>query len=125
MSNRILEIEKEVKIRQNEICNRFDVPYFAAPFEKLIGIATKTFSSKLLPINGMRHPVESEQSSNWYVWAGEQFSDADDFFEPLHIVHLIDICPKVLRYLGLPPGWRFLFDNQYEDVWYDESLLEI
>ncbi|WP_459166268.1 hypothetical protein [Sinorhizobium meliloti] len=23
----------------------------------------------------------------------------------------------------MPPGWRFLIANGYEDVWYDETLL--
>jgi hypothetical protein len=28
-------------------------------------------------------------------------------------------------YLALPPGWRFLIAPDYEDVWFDESLLHI
>jgi len=32
----------------------------------------------------------------------------------------------MIEYLGLPVGYRFLIDNEwYEDVWYDESLLNI
>ena len=43
--------------------------------------------------------------------------------KPMHIYHLLELCPKAIKYLGLAPGWRFLFDNTYEDVWYDQSLL--
>jgi hypothetical protein len=32
----------------------------------------------------------------------------------------------VLKYLGLPAGWRFQIDEKgYEDVWFDESILNI
>ena len=38
--------------------------------------------------------------------------------------HLSEHLPEILRYLSLPPGFRFLIDNEgYEDVWFDESLL--
>ena len=49
----------------------------------------------------------------------------DDFFEPVHVHHLEAVCPMVLPYLGLPPGWRFLIDGRgYEDVWPDPGVLE-
>jgi len=60
----------------------------------------------------------------WYIWAGEQLSEASDFFVPVHAAHLADWAPLVLPYLGLPPGWRFLVTEQYEDVWEDKQLLE-
>ncbi len=62
-------------------------------------------------------------SSGWYVWAGE-FSEAEDFFKPLHISHIETWTPLALKFLGLPPGWRFLVTPDYENVWYDESLWE-
>lgn len=31
--------------------------------------------------------------------------------------------PQALRYLGLPPGWRFLVAAAYEDIWFDPALL--
>jgi hypothetical protein len=29
----------------------------------------------------------------------------------------------VIQYLGMEQGWRFLFADGYEDVWYDAGLL--
>jgi len=74
-------------------------------------------------IHGLRHP-ESGDTNGWYIWCGE-LSTADDFFSPLHVEHLGEHLPAVLEYLDLPPGYRFLIDgNDFEDVWFDEALLE-
>lgn len=64
-------------------------------------------------------------TTGWYIWAGEEFSTDPDFFVPLHVKHLNEWCPVVLKYLSLAPGWRFLVTNDYEDVWQDKSLLDI
>ena len=88
-----------------------------------VGIA-KNVTDGIQPINGLRHPPKGD-TSGWHIWAGETFSDAPDFFAPLHAEHLADWCASVLKYLGLPPGWRFLIAPGYEDVWYDPGLLDI
>ena len=75
-----------------------------------------------LPINGLRHPIEGE-TTGWYIWAGEEYSEGPDFFVPLHVEHLAEWTPLVLKYLGLPTGSRFLITADYEDVWEDKSLL--
>ncbi len=124
MENQVSNIEQEFVERQKAVCKKYNAKFLATPFNKLIGIALRSFDDFEMPINGLRHPTESEQSESWYIWVGE-YSDADDFFQPVHVSHLLEICPKAINYLGLAPGWRFLFDNQYEDVWFDESLLNI
>lgn len=78
----------------------------------------------VLPLNGLRHPAETG-TSGWFIWRGEELGTVDDFFVPLHIAHLEAWCPEVVPYLALPPGWRFLLAPGYEDVWFDESLLNI
>ncbi|EIY6411492.1 hypothetical protein MNF40_004523 [Vibrio parahaemolyticus] len=87
-----------------------------------LGIALSTVNQT--PINGMR--VEPENGTNgWYIWCGEELSTNADFFESLHVEHIVKYLPQVQAYLGLPPGYRFLIDNNgYEDIWYDSSLLE-
>lgn len=117
-----MDIEREFIDKQHEICNKYSAAFLQAPFDKMIGVALVSFDKFAMPVNGLRHPIESEQSANWYIWAGE-YSEADDFFKPVHIYHLLELCPKAITFLGLAPGWRFLFDNQYEDVWYDENLI--
>ena len=44
----------------------------------------------------------------------------------MHVSHLIEMQSPIVKYLVLPPGWCFLFDDKgYEDVWFDESLLTL
>lgn len=74
------------------------------------------------PLNGLRHPAENG-TNGWYIWASEDFPTEDDGFKPLHIAHIPDWLPSVERYFALPPGWRFLIADGYEDVWYDGRLL--
>ena len=88
-----------------------------------MGIANN-FSAGLLPLNGLQHPA-TETTSGWYLWAGEELSEADDFFKPIHGYHLLESNAVVLKYLALPPGWRFLVAGDYEDVWFDAKLLEV
>jgi hypothetical protein len=97
-------------------------PWSVNPFEK-VGIDLSALEGAL-PLNGLRHPPRSG-TSGWYIWAGDEPSADAHYFAPFHIQHLPAKCPPVLPYLGLPPGWRFLIADGYEDVWFDEALLNI
>jgi hypothetical protein len=89
-----------------------------------IGVALNIKTSTV-PVNGLRHP-STKDTTGWYLWAGDAGPLPDpDFFVPLHVEHLAEWRPEVLKFLGLPPGWRFLTDGNYEDVWEDPSLLDI
>ena len=44
---------------------------------------------------------------------------------PLHVSHLVERNSQVVRYLGLPAGWRFLIAGDHQDVWFDPMLLEV
>jgi hypothetical protein len=106
-----------------DLCKKYNAPWVASPEHLKVGIALNVRSG-LQPLNGLRHPAEGD-TTGWYIWAGEEFSSAPDFFQPLHVAHLAEWCPAVLRFLGLPPGWRFLTKGDYVDVWEDQSLLKV
>ncbi len=112
-----------IKSSQKEVCEKYGAAYYPSPLDMKVGIALNVREG-VVPINGLRHPPEGD-TTGWYIWAGEELSSDPDFFKPLHVEHLPDWCPQVQKYLGLPPGWRFLIAGDYEDVWYDESLLEV
>lgn len=108
---------------QREICAKYGAEFWSASPDKKLGIA-ENVRQGAVPINGLRHPPTGD-TSGWYVWGGEELRSAPDFFKPLHIEHLDEWCPRVQKYLGLAPGWRFLIADGYEDVWFDPTLLDV
>lgn len=109
--------------QQIELCQRYGAEFAPSPSHLKVGIALNVREG-VLPVNGLRHPPEGD-TTGWYIWAGDEPGDAPDYFLPLHVEHLPEWCPDAMRFLGLPPGWRFLFAPGSEDVWRDPSLLNV
>lgn len=107
---------------QMEFCRARKINCVPAPGDSKLGFAISTRGR--MPINGLRHPVVGD-TNGWYIWEGEQFSEAADFFVPLHARHFYEEHPELVGLLGLPPGYRFLAAGDYLDVWYDPSLLNV
>lgn len=107
---------------QAAMCRKFNVRPVVVSGDAVVGVASNVRDG-VWPLNGLRHRPEGG-SSGWFIWAGEELSDAPGFFMPLHLSHLQEWCPAVLPYLGLPPSFRFLIAPDYEDVWEDAALLE-
>ncbi len=114
--------ENGIEKMQRTFCNKYNAEYMAVSKESKIGYAVST--EGLLPINGLRHPAVGD-TSGWYIWCGEKYSEAPDFFSPLHAKHIYEEHPQLTELLGLPPGYRFLLAGDYLDVWYDPQLLNI
>lgn len=105
------------------MCKKYHAEIFPVSDVSKVGVADNVRQKDLYPVNGLRHHPEGD-TNGWYIWAGEDFSDAEDFFLPLHTVHLQTLRPEVIPFLALSPGYRFLIgENGYEDVWFDETLL--
>lgn len=105
------------------LCNKNGLEWVETPDLMKVAI-NKNVKDGIFPINGLRHPIIGD-ASGWYIWAGEDISKDENFFVPLHVEHLGEWCPQVLKYLGLPPGSRFQIADNYEDVWEDKSLSDV
>lgn len=103
------------------VCARHGAPYVATSLDAMAGVAANV-GLGVLPLNGLRH--RSGTTSGWFIWAGDDLRDEDDFFAPTHLRDLADRCPEVLPMLGLGEGRRFLIAPHHEDVWFDSSLLD-
>lgn len=113
-----------ISAAQRDMCRRFGVEPSPPGQRTMIGFATSR-PRHLEPLNALRHPI-SGTSNGWFVWRGSEIPQQDDcFFKPLHVEHLVDHAPELAPYLALPPGWRVLLAPGYEDVWYDDDLLDI
>lgn len=107
--------------RCKTICQRVGAESAQPEAGTKLGIALSTLGQ--VPINGLRHPPENG-TNGWYIWCGDDLRQNVDFFSPLHVEHINEYLPIVSGYLDLPPGYRFLIDeNGYEDVWFDKELL--
>ncbi len=62
-------------------------------------------------------------TTGWYIWGGEYSNDVD-FYQAVHTYHLETSAPEIIKFPGLPPGYRVLLAEGHEDVWFDPSLLE-
>jgi hypothetical protein len=111
------------EFQQRAMCEQHGAEFAPAPDDMKVGIA-RNVREGILPIHGLRHPPMGD-TTGWYIWAGGEPSDDPDFFVPLHVKHLNTWCPDIVRFLGLPAGWRFLIAGDYEDVWQDLSLLNV
>ena len=106
--------------RQLDICRKYGAAYSPPALDSRIGIALNV-KLGLIPLNGLRHPPENSMNG-WYIWAGPQSNDPD-FYQSLCVEHIGDHCPIVSPFLALPPGWAFITDGSYVDVWFDPKLL--
>ena len=101
---------------QVAVCRKYALPVI--PPEDMVAVAIPTIGK--MPIHGSRIILPKDGNISWFIHCGE-FSDADDFYQPLHAAHLQEMLPLVVKYLGLPPGSRFIIDDQgYEDVWQEQ-----
>jgi hypothetical protein len=111
-----------IESMQRELCLKHGAQYTETEENEVFGFALST--KGLLPVNGLRHPLQ-DNTSGWYLWCGEEFSEDPKFFAPLCAKHLYADYPEVAQFLGLPPGYRFLVASSQIDVWYDPKLLNV
>jgi len=109
--------------RQKRVCKKYNLSFFPTSLDSIAGIADNIFDG-IEPINGLRHPPEAN-TCGWYLWAGENITFSDNFLKPMCLKHLEKVNKNIFNYLALPPGGRFLIAENYEDVWYDKSLLNL
>ena len=111
-----------IEAEQIATCEKYGAKFTPTPLDSNLGFALQTENK--VPINGLRHPPAGG-TNGWYIWGGKELSADPDFFSPLHTQHLLNRKPEIVKYLGLPPGYRFLVAGDYVDVWFDEALLDV
>jgi hypothetical protein len=112
-----------IQEEQRALCIRLGAKFAPASASSTLGISLNV-RTDLLPLNGLRHPP-ANGSNGWFIWAGDVLEPREDFFVPLHLQHVGDWRREALKFLALPPGWRFLVADAHEDVWFDATLLEV
>jgi hypothetical protein len=121
-------VAEKWRAQQTKVCARFGVTRLAPAPDLNTGVSEHFLNGMFhkaptWPLHGSRY-LPTSTTTGWYIWAAE-LSDSPDFFQAVHTIHLETWSADAVPYLGLPPGWRFLLAPDYEDVWYDESLLVV
>lgn len=102
-----------LRAQQDAVCARYGL--HAVEPEDMVAVAMSTLGR--MPVYGTRVGRSEGDNVGWFFHCGE-YSDAADFYQPLHAAHLSTYLPSVLPYLWLPAGARFIIDDAgYEDVW--------
>ena len=91
---------------QRATCAAWGAEFVPMDPSLMVGFA-QDFDPSRQPINGLRISPEGTLCG-WFIWSGKDWSEADDWFEARCIDCLNDVCPEVLKFLAMPPGWRFL-----------------
>lgn len=93
----------DIQQQQKAICKKLNLNWTPVNINSMIA-----FNDSLLldtkPIDELRHP-STQSIAGWYLWsAGDIPQEDDEFFKPVHVLHLLQDRPIVLKYLGLPAG---------------------
>ncbi|MGN6317354.1 immunity protein Imm33 domain-containing protein [Trinickia sp.] len=109
----MFEKDRATLLQQQAICKKYGLP--EAEPEDMVGVAMATLGR--MPVYGSRIALPAGGNVSWFFHCGE-YSDAPDFYQPVHVEHLNEILPSVIKYLRLPTGAKFIIDDQgFEDVW--------
>jgi hypothetical protein len=103
------------------VCAKYQTQFLCCDLALKVGISAGV-KQGLRPLHGVRLP-ETISTSGWYIWAGYEWSNADDFYLPLCGIHVVEWEPLLPKYLALPVGWRFLASEDYEDVWFEPHAI--
>ncbi|SFN92496.1 hypothetical protein SAMN05421594_4738 [Chryseobacterium oleae] len=92
---------------QSELCSHYGLAPQSPNFSQMIVISDGVYEGK--DIEGIRYESPEHMSGWWLIT-----DDYDDNIESLKTVHFHHVAfarPDILKYLGLPFGYRFLMEN--------------
>lgn len=102
------------ELAQKAICQKYKSAYKPLKENAEVALALSTIGT--MPIYGSR--IDSDDNGvEWYIYCGE-FSEAENFYEPVAADCLKDELPLVVSLMALEVGYNFIVDDQgYVDVW--------
>ncbi len=107
---------------QRRVCKAYGAEFTPPVAGSKVGIALQTM--KRNPIHAVRLSA-TDTTCGWFIFAGDEWSDDPDFYQPLCVEHMAKYCEAALPFLALPPGWRFHTDGEAEyGASFDPDLLQ-
>ncbi|WP_425413063.1 immunity protein Imm33 domain-containing protein [Micromonospora citrea] len=112
-----------VPAAQRDTCRRFTVEPVPPRQRTMVGLALSR-PRHMEPLNALRHPTAGN-GNGWFVWRGPAIPQEDDNFCTLARRAPGRTRPGAWAVSRPSPGWGVVLAPGYEDVWYDETLLNI
>lgn len=104
---------------QKVVCAKHQAPFDPIAEDSLIAIAPAALRSGAA-VEGTRY-VMTPPNSGW-ILVDEHFTGGVNDLRIEHALHVAESRPDLVRYFGLPPGWRFLATKEGDLV--DSGHLE-
>lgn len=101
---------------QQALCARAGADYVAPTFDQMIVISDGVIEGDAA--EGVRYP-SPEHMSGWWITT-DRFNDDIKTLKTVHRQHVAINRPDLVKYLGLPFGYRF--HGPTDDVWADEKI---
>jgi len=106
---------------QQEVCARNGVVHVAVPQHAHVNVTSKLLEGTHF-VYGLRL-APTDDRTGWFFWTEELFPPLPRF-SAIQVAEFEERWPEVIKFLGLPPGWRFVVDGYgYEREWEDRSFL--
>jgi|GEM_PF-3278019 len=103
----------EAEGAQRRVCAHWGAPFERPNADSLVSISALVLQGHM-PVAGVRYRMTGKMSG-WIIYASDIHEEVDDLTYE-HVVHLATMRPDLLRYMGLPVGWRFDFESEGENV---------
>ena len=112
----------DAKVRQQiKFYEHLKVKFVASPMGHVIGVC-EPFDAESDLMQGLRRQTTDEETG-WYIWTGDGGADDIGFFKHVSVRDFGLLCPSLVPYLGLAPGWRFTVESGSLKVWFDAALI--
>lgn len=90
-----------IKQAQLDICAKYHSDFEQLKPDEIVAVAIDTIGK--MPITGIREILEDGQNVSWYIHCGE-YSKEDDFYKPVHWVHLVEDASRGVAVFGASAG---------------------
>ncbi|UXZ98211.1 hypothetical protein K3169_10260 [Pseudomonas phytophila] len=104
-------------IEQHSVCSKVGADFTTSRFEQLIVISDGVLEGEAS--EGVRYP-SPEHMSGWWITTDKYNGDTKSL-KTVHAPHLAVNRPDLVKYLGLPNGYRF--HELTNDAWFDEKVV--
>ncbi|WP_251962128.1 hypothetical protein [Pseudomonas sp. Marseille-Q5299] len=101
---------------QHEVCRKLAATYTPPRFEQLVVVSAGVLEGEAT--EGVRYP-SPDHMSGWWL-STDRYDGNLESLQTLHLQHVVNKRPDLVKYLALPFGYRFY--GPTDQYWQDEKI---